>query len=250
MKVNRVDTSKIKGNEMNLYFIGDFHIGSRDIDMRGIKRDIEKIKNDKRGLAILMGDTIDCALKHSVGAGAFDNNLTPEEQIETAIELLTPIKKKILGIHNGNHAYRIEKETTLSPEKIIATSLGVSYLGDTCFHHIRFKEQTYIVFTLHGTGDSATYTGALNKCIKQNDYNVSDIVAMAHTHQLGFSSTTYLSVNRKDKIMEERRRYNVLTGGYINWEGSYAEGRYSPTRKGCAKAILNGKEFGITIELV
>ena len=247
--MNRVCTDKIKGKELNLYFIGDFHIGSRDVDMRKITRDIAKIKADKNALAILMGDTIDCALKHSVGAGAFDNNLTPEEQIETAVAVLSPIKNKILGIHNGNHAYRIEKETTLSPEKIIANSLGVPYLGDTCFHHVRFKDQTYIVFTMHGTGDIATYAGALNKCTKAGEYQFSDINAMGHSHQLGFSSNTYLTVNKKDKVIEEKRRYNILSGGYLDWAGSYAEGRYSPTRKGCAKAVLNGKDFDIRIEL-
>jgi len=250
MKVNRIDTSSIKGNELNIYFIGDFHIGSRDIDMRKLSRDIEVIRKDKNGLAILMGDTIDCALKHSVGAGAFDNDLTPEEQIETAIALLTPIKKKIIGIHNGNHSYRIEKETTLSPEKIIAVALGVSFLGETCFHHIRFKDQTYVVYTMHGDGGATTYCGALTKLTKSNEYQFSDISAMGHCHQLGSSSITYLTVDKKDKTMVEKRRYNVLAGGYLNWEGSYAEGRYSPTRKGCAKAVLNGKEFNIRIELI
>ncbi len=250
MKVNRVKTDGIKGKDLNLYFMGDFHIGSRDIDMRSILRDIDKIKKDKNALVILMGDTIDCALKHSVGAGAFDNDLNPEEQIDTAITILTPIKKKILGVHNGNHAYRIEKETTLSPEKMIANSLGVPYLGDTCFHHIRFKDQTYVVYTMHGTGDIATYAGALSKITKSGEYQFSDISAMGHSHQLGFSSGTYLTVDKKDKTMIERRRYNILTGGYLNWQGSYAEGRYSPTRKGCARAVLNGKEFSIRIELV
>ena len=168
--MNRLNTSDIKGNTLHLYLFGDQHIGYKYCDINLIKKDITIIKKDPKAKVILMGDMCDIGLKNSVGAGCFDNDINPEEQIDLAIELLRPIKNKIVGIHSGNHSERIKKETTLSPEKMIVNSLNVSYLGDTVFNHIRFKDQTYILFTAHGNSDSATITGALNRCMKYSDY--------------------------------------------------------------------------------
>ena len=44
------------------------------------------------------------------GNGNFDDNMTPDEQIDFAIDLFAPIKDKICGIHNGNHGNRIYNE--------------------------------------------------------------------------------------------------------------------------------------------
>ncbi|MHA1471406.1 MAG: hypothetical protein ACTSSP_12750, partial [Candidatus Asgardarchaeia archaeon] len=138
MDVNRIELKHIKGDVLDICFFGDQHIGSKDSDIESIEKMVEWIKNKKNVAVILMGDTVDCALRGSVGAGAYDNILTPSEQMEFAIKLFAPIKDKIYGVHNGNHGNRMYNETTISPESYIAKALGVPYLGDTCFHYLRF----------------------------------------------------------------------------------------------------------------
>jgi len=248
MDVNRVEPKNIKGKELEILFFGDLHIGSKDCDMNAIKRQIAWIKNNPNVVVIMMGDTVNCALKHSPGAGSFDDDKNPSDQIDFAIELLTPIKNKIYGIHNGNHGNRIYNETTISPEKVIAKSLGVPYLGDTCFHYVRFKSQSYIIFSAHGSTAGTSITGSFNSCMKYAQYAHADIYAMGHTHQLGAQSQVHYMVDKQNKTLIKKKRDFILTGGYLNWKGSYAESKnYAPLRIGSAKVILSGDRFDIHV---
>ena len=248
MNVNRIDTATIKGDELQILFFGDLHLGSKDCDIKSIENQIEWIKKQKDLLVIMMGDTINCALRGSVGAGSYDDIMNPSEQIDYAIKLLEPIKDKIVGMHNGNHPARVYNATTVNPEKFIATSIGVPYLGDTCFHHIRFGKQTYIFFSAHGSTGSATAGGALNTCMKYATPFNADLYAMGHTHQLGSYSQESYEVNKQNKTMDIKKKYFVLTGGYLNWKGSYAETKnYAPLKIGSAKAILSKNKFDIHI---
>ncbi|MDX1279020.1 hypothetical protein [Oceanihabitans sediminis] len=250
MNVNRVKTDQIKGDKLELIFFGDQHIGSKDSDMEAIQKQIDWIKNKKNVLVILMGDTVNCALKGSVGAGSYDDTMNPDQQIDTAIEIFTPIKEKILGIHNGNHGNRVYNETTISPEKVISQALNVPYLGDTCFHHIRFGNQTYIVHTAHGSTGATTVGGALNSCMKYANFNQADLYAMGHTHNLATYNQVYHEVSKKDKTMLKKKKFFVLTGGYLKWKGSYAEAKaYAPLKIGCAKATLNGERHDIHVSV-
>jgi len=250
MKVNRIDVRHIKGKELDIHFFGDQHIGSKDCDIEAVEKYIEWLKNQKNAIVVLMGDTINSALKGSVGAGSYDDIMNPEQQIETAIEMFAPIADKIVGVHNGNHGNRIYNETTLSPEKIIAMGLGVPYLGDTCFHHLRFKDITYTLFTAHGSTGSGTVGGALTSCMKYANFAIADIYAMAHTHQLADHSVPVFSVSLKDKTIEKKKRHFVLTGGFMKWKGSYAESKnYAPLKIGAAKATVRGDRFDVHVRV-
>jgi len=250
MKVNRIDTGKIKGDKLNVYFIGDFHVGSKDCNIDKIKEDIATIKGDKNALAIIMGDTCNCGLRNSVGAGSFDDLITPARQMEDVIEMLMPIKDKIVGVHNGNHSNRVYNETSLIPEKMIAKDLGVPYLGDTCFHHMRFKNQTYILFTAHGSTGSSSVGGSLNSCMKYRGFAQADLYAMGHTHNLSTYAQIVYEIDRKDKTLTQKKKHYLLSGGYLEWKGSYAEQKnYAPLKLGCAMATFNGKEYDIEVKI-
>lgn len=250
MNVNRVKTDHIKGDELEVLFLGDLHIGSKDCDMKAIQSHIDWVKANKNVLVLMMGDTINCGLKNSVGAGNFDDTINPDVQIETAIEMLKPIKDRIIGNYDGNHANRISNETTLSPEKMIAVALGIPYLNKGCFNHIRFGSQTYIIYGTHGSTGATTVSGALNTCMKLANYNMADVYAMGHTHNLATYSQVIHEVDKKDKTMIEKKRQFVLTGGFLKWKGSYAEAKnYAPLKIGAAKAILNGKRHDVHIRV-
>lgn len=246
INVNRIEPKHTKGDELEIIFFGDQHIGSKDCDLKAVEDQIEWIRKKDNVIVIMMGDTINCALRKSVGAGSFDDVLNPEDQIELAVQMLAPIKDKIYGIHNGNHGMRIYNETTISPEKIIATSLGVPYLGDTCFHYLRFGNQTYILFTAHGSTGSTGVSGALNSCMKYSKFATADLYAMGHTHNLCSYTEVSYEVNKKDKVVQQKKRYYILTGGYMKWKGSYAESKnYSPLKIGSAKVTIRGDRYDI-----
>jgi hypothetical protein len=245
--VNRVDTSDTTGNEFIIKFVGDFHYGSRTCNEEAIKKEIEKIRRNKAKI-VLMGDLIDCGTKHSIGGGSFDNSATPQEQFEKVTEWLEPIKDKILGAHIGNHEERVYNETSINLTKNMCSILGIKYFGHSVFHHIRFGKNTYTGYSTHGSsGATMTYT-KIRAAIRLSEFFTADFYAHAHLHFLETFINTYHTVNLKDKTLEERKRYFLLTGGYLNYKGSYAEAKnYGPTRVGCAWTTFDKNKWNITI---
>jgi len=103
------------GKELLLIPLGDIHYGSKDCDVNKLIETINWIKTKPTARVMLMGDLIDIGLKDSIGAGTFDNNLTPEDQICGIIDLLLPISKQIIGMVGGNHE-SVVKDTDILTE--------------------------------------------------------------------------------------------------------------------------------------
>ena len=86
--------------KVKIITLADLHIGDKDCDMDKVKELINKVKQ-KDYYCILNGDILDNAIMDSVG-NTYDETYNPIEQLEIAIELLKPIKDKILCITCGN----------------------------------------------------------------------------------------------------------------------------------------------------
>ena len=56
---------------------------------------------------ILMGDLLDCGVKSAVGASAYEQSLTPNEQLNTICRFFERFKTQIDGCVMGNHEYRL-----------------------------------------------------------------------------------------------------------------------------------------------
>ena len=246
--VNRIDTSGCTGNEFKLKFFGDFHYGSKQCNETALKNEIEKIKREKCKV-ILMGDEINVGTKHSVGGGSWDDKIDIQTQYEEIIEMLQPIKDKILGIHASNHLQRIYNETSLDLTANIARDLGIGYFGFGVFSHLRFGSNTYTIYSTHGSSGAILPYTKIKSAVNLSSHYQADVYACGHVHSLESLTITYHTVNLKDKTLEERKKYFVLTGSYLNYKGSYAEMKnYGPSRIGCASAIFSKDKWNVKIE--
>ena len=246
--VNRINTKNIVGNEFKLKFFGDFHYGSKQCNEEKLKEEIERIKKDNCKV-ILMGDEINVGTKHSVGGGVWDDKIDIQTQFEEIADLLLPIKDKILGIHSSNHLQRIYNETSLDLTKQLAKILGISYFGFGVFHHLTLNGRTYILYSTHGSSGAVLPYTKIKAAVNLATHNQADLIAMGHLHSLESLTINYHAVNLKDKTLEERKRYFVLTGSYMNYKGSYAEMKnYGPSRIGCASAYFSKDKWNIRIE--
>jgi len=84
-------------------FIGDVHYGSPQFDKKKFLAMLEYcIQNNL--YVFLMGDLIEMATRHSVGAGVYEQESNGDSQHEQMVEWLKPLAKKklILGTHSGN----------------------------------------------------------------------------------------------------------------------------------------------------
>jgi hypothetical protein len=95
---------------------------------------------------------IECATRHSVGAGVYEQTCTAEKQHEQMVEWLQPLadEKLIIGSHQGNHSERVLKEVGFNVSKALCRELKVPYLGDACWSQFKVGLLSYNIYTLHG----------------------------------------------------------------------------------------------------
>jgi len=239
MRFVHVKEKDFKGPELELIPIGDIHYGSKECNIKKIKENVQYVKDNKNARVVLMGDLVDIALRDSVGAGTFDNNFEPEEQIDGIIELLMPIKNKILCLIGGNHEERIRMRTSIDINKLIAKALDTTYVGSMCFLKIMVGTTNYVVFAAHGSTGAVSPAGKINAVMKYGTYIDADLYLMGHVHELAHHTTEYFRVDIGNKQIVKDKRHYVITGHYLNY-GGYAEAKgYAPGKTGSPNIKLS-----------
>jgi hypothetical protein len=197
-----------------------------------------------------MGDMIEAATRYSVGAGVYEQKMTPQQQMEDMVEMLEPYKDLIIGSHTGNHEFRITKETGINVMKVMCKMLGIRYLGYAMNHVLRVGSQRYIVFSTHGSSGATLRHTKIKKVLDISAWNKSDLYLYAHVHTLDSKSDEYREYDTRNKVMVSKKRYFVLTGSFLTYDNSYAEMKnYQPERIGCATVSLDGGKFDIHVSI-
>jgi len=230
---------KFKTDELKLIGFGDWHYGAPNCDVNKIKKTIDYIK-ESGAQVILMGDLIENANKYSVGSGVYDQDMTPQRQLDHVCKMLEPIKGQILGNLTGNHEFRTQKDSGFNPTILISDRLGVPYCGFKTFIDIRVNKHKYIVYATHGsTGARLPWTRM--KAVDDVARNIdADIVMYAHTHDM--FSKPFVREGIRD-----RKGYEVLTGGFLKDTpyGYAAMKNYPPLKTGVVKLKLFGNKWDI-----
>lgn len=99
---------------VNLYGIGDIHIGSREFDENVLKRKMEIIRNDPNGYFVICGDCMDFGIPNAK-TNVMEQTMQPFEQKEYLFEILKPYIHKCLAIVPGNHERRAVKSVGFNP---------------------------------------------------------------------------------------------------------------------------------------
>lgn len=92
-----------KNQTVTIFPISDVHVGTPQFNQEFYEYMLEKFRK-KNGCKIiyLMGDLMDCATKR-LGKSAYEQILSPEEQLDYIVNSLKPYKKFIRGCVIGNH---------------------------------------------------------------------------------------------------------------------------------------------------
>jgi UDP-2,3-diacylglucosamine pyrophosphatase LpxH len=231
---------KNKKDYSEILFFGDVHYGHPQCLDDEAKRML-KYAYEKGIYVLIMGDLIEAGLRDSVGDSVYQQKLNPQKQMEEMIEWLRPLAKKglIIGIHEGNHEYRITKATGIDITKIMARILDIPYLGYSCWHLLKIGDQNYTMYTTHGTSSSKFKHTKMKAVMDLIQWIDADIIAMGHVHSIASEPVIKQSVSLKNKIVDERKCYVVLTGSYLSWDRSYAQMKNMPiTKIGSPKAKL------------
>lgn len=245
-------------NKCLICFKGDEHLGSKYHDINLHKKMINWILSNPNMYVILMGDALETATKDSVGAGIFEQDSLVQEQLDIFVDLHKDLAKenRILGIHVGNHEFRVYKHSGLNLTKILVSQLNhyspdpIKYLDHGILHYFQIGNQNYTLYTTHGGSGASNITGKLKAVMDLEKVVDADLYAMGHTHGLGHVSEKRYTVDKKKRKIIEREKFFLNTGSYLSYWGSYAQMKgYTVQKKGSPVVEFGGTEKRIKIFL-
>ena len=239
----RVKEFKTKFNDIYLYPISDVHIGDEGftkISEEKLKGYIDFIKKTPNAFAVLQGDLLNCATRLSKSS-PFEQNMDLKDQIEKAVKLLKPIKTKILGAIDGNHEQRIGDFAGYSPTISLCERLGIDYMKDSALYIIRMSchskkdipRTSFTLYSHHTTGGNGRTVGSkINRVeVMREIVANADVYMGSHNHQLGAVPAVTQIINPTEGKIELVRQMLVDTGGYLEWNNTYAERMMLPPLK-------------------
>lgn len=147
---------------LQVFQMTDVHLGAKTYIKEAFKQQIKKIKKTRFTKVILTGDILENNTKTSVGEGVYEETMTPNDQLLEIIDILRPIKNKIIGISRGNHEKRTSKSEGIDLCDVIARNLDVPRLMDHSLHRFHFGDESYTLLTTHGKSGASTIGGKIN----------------------------------------------------------------------------------------
>lgn len=215
--------------EVRIYNLTDVHVGHKHFDEARFIADIERIRLDPNGYAVLGGDIFEWAHKNSVG-DPWEQVISPMEQVAKSARLLMPIRHKILGYRSGNHDKGRGKLVGADLAEVLATILQVPYFKVETFIQLVVKNQLFTVVLDHGHSG-----GSLQSILRDAEKFKESTCFFAHAHMSGHVHNAQV-IPRMVRNLEigrgliMQRTYTVIGGSYLNYTGTYAEeAKYSPT---------------------
>ena len=213
--------------------LADLHIGSPKCDLDRIQEVIADIADDPDCFVILGGDLINNATKSSV-SDTYNETMSPMEQAKLVVDILKPIKDKVLAVVTGNHEARSLKGDGLDIMWFVCVELGIEskYDPDGVVSLVRFgktldptkgNKSCYSIYVTHGDKiGGGTTGGKMNGLEKRGLIVNADVIITGHTHSPAtFKTASFIIDEHNDKILTKEQTF-VNTGAWLNWEG-YAE---------------------------
>lgn len=257
MKIININLGKDL-KELRIIPISDVHIGDKLTNYKLLKEVLETIKNTPNVYTIINGDFCNTALKNSK-SDIYSEELTPMQEINRMLELLEPIKEKILVIGTGNHESRITKETGIDVVKLVAKQLGIEdrYAESWWYLFLRFGEKqkgrkipvSYQISGYHGSGGGRKVGSKANRLEEMSQTVIADLYIMSHTHKpLSTKGAIYLP-DYGNNTLNKKQLYYLMTNSFLDYGGYGEVLGFTPTDNTPTEAVLDGTKRKIKIIL-
>ena len=222
-----------KNQTVSIFPISDVHVGTPLFNQEYYEYMLRKFDTTSgHKIIYLLGDLMDCATKR-LGQSAYEQVLSPEEQLDYIVKSLKPYKKHIKAAVIGNHEARFRKEFDLDIMSILCDQLGITYTTEI-YDTLLINDKPYVVWGNHGTKTSQQLHLMQGQVQRQTSHIEANLYLYGHAHYLNSWSLVH-----KDGDTYKRRHY-VLTGHYLNYEGSYAQEKMlKPSLPGFSKISVD-----------
>lgn len=224
-------------HDVELYNLGDIHIGNENCNIKFLKKIIAEIEANPNAHWVSTGDLLEVATTSSVSSTYKADSLQTE--LDRLCVLLKPIAKKCLGFVASNHHRRLEKETGLSLDCVVANQLRVPFLGITGVVDITVGRGSYYCVLHHGVGGGAIGNKVARAMKLAQNFQGADVYLSGHTH--GYSHIPFYQnvIDRKRHKTTNILSHIIVTAHFLDYKGSYAEEMgLTPSPVGCSKTTL------------
>ncbi len=253
----RVLPKKLK--QLRIIPFSDLHYDNPYSSLKHAQRTLNIISANEDTYTILNGDLLETVTKLSKG-DIYKQKRTPQEQRDDVIDLLTPIKRKILGMTTGNHEMRIYHETGIDLSKDIAQILNIPYRPEGILLKVSFGDgnnrtkgspYTYWIYATHGYGGARTKAAKAVKVERLSTWIHADCYIMSHDHVVNVAPDIYLlpdnrgSVNPESGFITGRvravRKMLVKSNSFVKWGGYSEQGGFPPSDLASPVIVLAGE---------
>ena len=243
--------------DIRIYPIADVHLGAAEHMTREWEQFCERVK-DEQAYIILGGDLINNSTRNSV-SNIFEETMRPRDQKRLMVEMLKPIRDRILCMTTGNHERR-NKDVDDDPSYDIACKLDIEdvYRENIAFLKIQIgkkdldgtRNPTYILVVTHGAG-GGILTGATVNRAERFGYVIdgADALILGHSHKPFVTQPAKVKIDPHNNQVTLKPFKVISMTSWMTWGGYAAQKMLNPTSF-CPQVItLCGTKKEISVSL-
>lgn len=239
--------------------VSDVHLGAAEHMEKEWAAFCDMVLSNKDIYLILAGDLINNATRNSV-SNIFEETLRPREQKKMMVEMLSPIRDRILCCVSGNHERRSLKDADDDPCYDIMCKLDIEdrYRENIAFLKIQMGKPrgkgtvnpVYTFVVTHGAG-GGIYTGAAVNRNERFGYVIDgmDCLIVGHSHKPTITQPGKLKINQQQNKVYMTTFKVVTATSWLTFGGYAAQKMLLPSSHAIQTIMLNGKKKEINITM-
>lgn len=227
----------LDGRSVKVWAISDVHIGAKEADIDGFSKFLAKIEADPDSYLVLCGDLINNGIRSAnCPTDIYDETMPPQAQIDLAVQLLEPVKDRILGAVSGNHENRSKKAVDLDPTLTIMTLLRKQdlYRRNMAFIRVILLKNGisdhYALYLSHGKSEAKK---------KRFDLTIEGVDASisGHVHRGSISKPGRVVFSNRNQV-SVRPLVSLTATSWLKWGGYAAFNQYPANATSDPQALL------------
>lgn len=264
MRVVKVDLpSDMKQAEIHVG--ADWHLGDPYCREDIVRARIEAVRNKDNAYLIMNGDVLNNATKFSV-SDIYAEKESPMQQIHHAIDLLSPIKDKVIAVTSGNHCNRTYRNDGIDLMEIVCRELGISdkYSQTSCMVFVRLGKDTtggknsksehrkhcYTIYALHGSGGGRKEGAKAIRLADMASIIDASVYIHSHTHLPMIMKQSFFQTIQTSSSVKKVDRLFVNTGATLEYGGYACAQEFKPATCNATPVIyLSGEKYNATASL-
>ena len=246
-------------HDLHIHFIADVHLGAQEHLTSEWEQFCATVLEDPNAYIILGGDLINNATRQSV-SNVFEETMRPREQKRVMMEMLAPLKDRILCAVPGNHEGRSGKDADDDPIYDILCKLDLEdyYRENIAFVKIQMgnpeangeKNPTYCLAVIHG-GGGGIYTGAAVNRNERFGYVMdgADALLVGHSHKPLVTQPGKIMIDTRNNKISIKPFKVIVATSWLEYGGYAMRKQLLPTSHAPQIITLHGNKKKITVTM-